>query len=235
MLLLPSLLWLPATGHIHEGQVFWQFCAQQCTMGVVMCMRVIAGKAKGRKLVAPRGYSVRPTSDKVKGAVFNVLAQYGPIDSFLDLFAGSGAMGIEAWSRGATRVVFVEKDRIAQRALRTNLETVGLSDATVLPVDWQVALRRLDNQSFAAIYADPPFYAGLYPLILTEIGKSRLLGARGILCLEHPQRLELDIGDEWELLKTKSYGDTAVTYLTPGALGTKGGDEDEQSGLSGEF
>lgn len=192
---------------------------------VVIAMRVIAGKAKGRKLIAPKGFSVRPTSDKVKGAVFNMLAQYGPLDSFLDLFAGSGAMGIEAWSRGATRVVFVEKDRGAQRALQNNLQAVGLTDATVLHVDWQAALRRLAGETFTVIYADPPFLAGLYPLILEAVWEHRALGPQGILCLEHPQRLELVYGDEWNLLKTRRYGETAVTFLVPSVSGPKGGEE----------
>lgn len=179
-----------------------------------MSMRVIAGKAKGRKLRAPAGDSVRPTSDKVKGAVFNVLAQYGPIDSFLDLFAGSGAMGIEAWSRGATRVVFVEKDRKAYQSLQSNLQTVGFGEAVTLPMDWQGALRRLVGEKFAVIYADPPYAAEFYPSILTSVRELGVLSPRGLLCLEHPKHLELQLGDDWSLLKTKHYGETAVTFLT---------------------
>ncbi len=180
-------------------------------------MRVIAGIAKGRKLVAPKGDRVRPTSDKVKGAVFNVLAQYGPFTSFLDLFAGSGAMGIEAWSRGIRRVAFVEKDRVAFRSLRTNLQAVGLEGARVLATDWQIALRQLAGETFDVIYADPPFFAGLYPLILKEVREHKVLSREGILCLEHPQRLQLDYGDGWSLLKAKRYGDTVVTFLSPSA------------------
>lgn len=179
-----------------------------------MCMRVIAGKAKGRKLKAPAGNDVRPTSDKVKGAVFSVLAHLGPLDSFLDLFAGSGAMGIEAWSRGAARVVFVEKDRKAYQALQGNLQTVGLGEAVTLPVDWQSALRHLAGETFAVIYADPPFAADLYPSILASIVERGVLSPQGLLCLEHPKRMQLLPGDDLNLLKTKHYGEIAVTFLT---------------------
>lgn len=184
---------------------------------MVMSMRVIAGKAKGRKLRAPAGDSVRPTSDKVKGAVFSVLAQYGPINSFLDLFAGSGAMGIEAWSRGATQVVFVEKDRKACQCLQGNLQTVGFAEAVLLPLDWQRALRQLAGTQFAVIFADPPYTAALYPSILTAVKEQTVLSSRGLLCLEHPKRMQLQLGDDWNLLKTKHYGETAVTYLTSSA------------------
>ncbi len=183
----------------------------------VMYMRVIAGKAKGRKLRAPAGSIVRPTSDKVKGAVFNVLAQLCPLDiSFLDLFAGSGAMGIEAWSRGATRVAFVEKDRRAYQTLRANLQTVGYVDALIFFSEWQSALRNLHGELFDVVYADPPFAAGLYPIILESIVEYGVLKSSGILCIEHPSRLQLSYENDWSLLKPKRYGDTAVTFLTPG-------------------
>lgn len=179
-----------------------------------MSMRVIAGKAKGRKLKAPKGDSVRPTSDKVKGAVFSMLAQYAPLETFLDLFAGSGAMGIEAWSRGVARVAFVEKDRKAFEALRSNLETVGLSDATAICADWQVGLRRLASETFNIIYVDPPFFADLYPAVLASIKDLAMLSHNGVLCLEHSQRQPLSYDDAWSLLKTRNYGETAVTFLT---------------------
>lgn len=179
-------------------------------------MRVIAGIAKGHKLKAPVGDIVRPTSDKVKGAVFSVLAQLGPLDTFLDLFAGSGAMGIEAWSRGATRVVFVEKDRRVYQSLQANLQTVGYAEPVTLLIDWQRALRYLRGESFDVIYADPPFAADLYPAILASIVEYGVLNPAGILCLEHPSRLQLLFDNDWGLLKTKRYGDVAVTFLTPG-------------------
>lgn len=181
---------------------------------MVMSMRVIAGKAKGRKLKAPKGDSVRPTSDKVKGAVFSMLAQYAPLGNFLDLFAGSGAMGIEAWSRGATGVVFVEKDRKAFEVLRSNLQTVGFSEAALICADWQVGLRRLAGEQFAFIYVDPPFFADLYPAVLASLRELEMLSHNGILCLEHSKRQLLSYDDSWSLLKTRHYGETAVTFLT---------------------
>lgn len=177
-------------------------------------MRVIAGKAKGHKLKAPAGQAVRPTSDKIKGAVFNVLAHAVPLDRFLDLFAGSGAIGIEAWSRGAEQVTFIEKDAKILQVLQANLNKVGYDQALVLHDDWQYALSKLSGQTYSVIYADPPFASDYYPLLMERIAASGLLAKRGILCLEHPSKMQLQPPAPWCLFKYKRYGATAVTFLS---------------------
>jgi 16S rRNA (guanine966-N2)-methyltransferase len=179
-----------------------------------MDMRVIAGKAKGRKLNMSDQLPVRPTSDKVKGGVFNMLASLVPDCSFLDLFAGSGAMGIEAWSRGAEQVVFVEKNRRVYSLLQKNLQTVGFCEANCMQTDFSTAALRLAGKKFDIIYADPPYWAELYPKIIETVRERQLLSADGVLALEHPKGKQLFTLDEcWKLLQQKVYGDTMITFL----------------------
>lgn len=178
-----------------------------------MRVRVIAGRAKGRKLKMQDSLPVRPTSDKVKGAVFNMLTAAVPGCRFLDLFAGSGAIGIEAWSRGAAQVVFVEKDRRVFGLLQQNLQLVGYADAGCLQADFATACARLAGQAFDVIYVDPPYRAGLYQPALQLLDEHQLLAKRGVLCLEHPKSEQLAPGLPWQLLQQKVYGDTMITLL----------------------
>ncbi len=176
-------------------------------------MRVIAGRAKGRKLKMRDDLPIRPTSDKVKGAVFNTLAPWLLDSSFLDLFAGSGAMGIEAWSRGASSVTFVEKNRRSFQLLRQNLQLVGFETAECLLSDFRQAAQRLEGRRFDLIYADPPYEAQLYAEILEVVVRHSLLSEDGRLCVEHPRTLSLELTPDWLEHATKTYGDTRVSYL----------------------
>ncbi len=176
-------------------------------------MRVIAGKAKGRKLKMRDELPVRPTSDKVKGAVFNILGGYVPDGAFLDLFAGSGSIGIEAWSRGAAKVVFAEKDRRVMRLLKDNLQMVGFLDAECINADFRQSLRSLQGRYFDVIFIDPPYQAGYYDTVLQEILSGRLATKDTVVCLEHPSTLELQVSAAWRIMQCKTYGDTALTFL----------------------
>lgn len=121
-------------------------------------MRVVAGAAKGRRLVAPAGDQVRPTADRVKEALFSSLQLVVPGASVLDLFAGSGGLGLEALSRGAARVTFVERDRRALDALRRNIATVDLPGTDVVAADAMQALEgELPGAPFDLVLADPPY------------------------------------------------------------------------------
>jgi 16S rRNA (guanine966-N2)-methyltransferase len=129
-------------------------------------MRVVAGVARGRRLVAPRGDTVRPTADRVREALFASLAPLLPEASVLDAFAGSGALGLEARSRGARHVTFIEQDRRALEALRLNVATVGLDGVEVVVGD---ALRRvregvLPGAPFDLVLLDPPYALAEEPL-----------------------------------------------------------------------
>ena len=168
-------------------------------------MRVVAGEFGGRKLVAPQGLTTRPTTDKVRQASFNSLASMGLLDGAVvaDLYAGSGAMGIEAVSRGAARCVFVERDRAALIALRTNIEALGVDDrCTVVTSDvmaWVPAMRGVD---LAVI--DPPYTFEAWPQLLS------LLQVHYVLC-ESARAVPAPPG--WETVRAKQYGRTAVTLL----------------------
>ncbi len=145
-----------------------------------MPIRVIAGSAKGRRLKMVPGDSTRPVMDRVKEALFNILGQGIVGSSFLDLFAGTGSVGIEALSRGAGRVVFIDRHPLAIRTVRENLEHTRLADrAEVLRADSLVYLRHPRPEPFEYIYVAPPQYKGLWEEVLLTLD-------------EHPAHLQPD-------------------------------------------
>jgi 16S rRNA (guanine966-N2)-methyltransferase len=134
---------------------------------------VIGGTAKGRKLKLVPGDSTRPIMDRVKEALFNILGTGIRGCSFLDLFAGTGSVGIEALSRGAERVLFVDNDRLAVRTVRENLEHTRLADrAEVLRTDAFVYLQRQNPEAFEYIYVAPPQYKGMWKKILLALDEN---------------------------------------------------------------
>ncbi len=182
-------------------------------------MRVIAGEAKGRRLVAPRGLATRPTADKVKGAIFNILESRFSLHGaeLLDLYAGSGSLGIEALSRGARHVTFVEKSEAALAALRKNLEHCRFaSRATVLRGAVLPTLRRLAQQGvrFHGAFADPPYRTPDLDALLSLLGESLLLAPEAWLVLEvaADRSLRARYG-ALQLLHTRRYGKTAVALF----------------------
>jgi len=166
-------------------------------------VRVIAGSARGRRLESPRGTSVRPTSDRVREAIFNSL---GSLDLLrgarvLDLFAGSGALGIEALSRGAAHVTFIDRDPGALDVVRTNLELTGLAErATVRRGD---ALGQVGGDVSAdLVLADPPYDFDEWSTLL-----ERLAGS--VVVIESDR--SIDVPPEWEVLRERRYGGTVVS------------------------
>jgi 16S rRNA (guanine966-N2)-methyltransferase len=168
-------------------------------------MRVISGIARGRKLVAPEGATTRPTPDRVREATFNALGSLGVVQeaAVLDLFAGSGAMGIEALSRGASRATFVDDDIAARRAIEANLDTCGLAEAAEVVAS--TAERFLagagQQRRWDLALLDPPYDYDGWPELLLE------LPAR-VAVLEAPRPVEPPFG--WEVLRSKRYGRTHV-------------------------
>ncbi|MCS6885296.1 MAG: 16S rRNA (guanine(966)-N(2))-methyltransferase RsmD [Acidobacteriota bacterium] len=157
-------------------------------------MRVIAGLYKGRKLRTLPGTQIRPTSDRLREAIFNVL--FGKVEgrSFLDVCAGSGAVGIEALSRGAAEVVMVEPAAIAVQVIRENLRKCQAEmKVKVLCMDALKALKLLIRKhlSYELIYFDPPYDAGLYLPVLRLIASNEILSEKGILMVEHRSRYGL--------------------------------------------
>lgn len=172
-------------------------------------MRIVAGTAGGRRLVVPDGSTTRPTTDRVREAVFNALFSLDAIDgaSFCDLFAGSGALGLEALSRGAAHCTFVERDRPAQRAVRTNIDTLGFADqATLVATD---ALRHLATASaYDVVLADPPYDFEHWTELLDIADATILVAERGNPIEPHPR---------WDLVREKRYGSTVVAILRSAA------------------
>lgn len=173
-------------------------------------MRVVAGSLRGRAIVAPEGQATRPTTDRVREALFNALASAGGIDGtrVLDLFAGSGALGIEALSRGASHCTFVERDRMAVEAIRRNVENLGLGDRTALVVG--DVLSRLPALPPAdLVLADPPYGFAEWTTLLD--GLRRLTSTTGLVVLESGDPVGEAPG--WETVREKRYGRTWVTFL----------------------
>jgi len=184
-------------------------------------MRVISGKAKGRKLKRVPGDSTRPIMDRVKENLFNILGDFVPDSRWLDLFAGTGQVGIEALSRGAQHVVFVDKVTAAVRTTRSNLRHTGLEQgATVVQQD---AFRFLENPAgapFDLIYVAPPQYMGLWLQVLAAVDKDplRLLDADGLVVVQiDPKEEEQSGGEAPELenlveLDRRRYGSTLLLF-----------------------
>jgi 16S rRNA (guanine966-N2)-methyltransferase len=177
-------------------------------------MRVVAGRYKGRRLTAPRGTATRPTQDKVREAVFNLL---GPIEGarVLDLYAGSGALGIEALSRGAASITFVESDTAALGAIRSNLELVGAEEVQVVRANVASFLAQAARrgQSWDLVFCDPPYrLAHRLGRDLGELLPPVLVPEARVVCessVRHPLELQLS------LLKQRRYGDTVIAVYTP--------------------
>jgi 16S rRNA (guanine966-N2)-methyltransferase len=184
------------------------------------CVRVIAGGLGGRKLVAPPGAATRPTADRVREALFSVLADIEGA-TVLDLFAGTGALGIEAMSRGAEHATFVEQARPALRALRQNLHTLALEEmTTVLPLAVERALKSApwELESFDLVFIDPPyalireghFVGTLGPAM--ERGLVTALRLGGHVIVEHGSAERAPEVSGITLEQTRVYGDTALSF-----------------------
>lgn len=150
-------------------------------------MRVIAGSARRRNLVCPSGNRTRPTTDRIKETLFNILQQEVPDCRFLDLFSGSGGIGIEALSRGAREAVFVERDREAVSCIKTNIKNTGFEDRSrVMAMDALQALRRLEQLGapFDLVFLDPPYERGFEEQVLPFLVSSHLVKGGSLMVLE---------------------------------------------------
>lgn len=182
-------------------------------------MRVISGTARRIPLKCMEGFNTRPTTDRIKETLFNMIAPYLYDCRFLDLFAGSGAIGIEALSRGAKEAVFVEADRRAMDCIRYNLEKTSLtSKAMTLHSDVVTALYRLEGEkSFDYIFMDPPYGKGLERKVLEYLKDSELLAPGGILIVEASLDETFEDVEKmgYILLKTKRYKTNQHVFLEP--------------------
>ena len=181
-------------------------------------MRIIAGIAKGMPLAVPRG-GTRPTSDRVREAIFSSIGERVVNADVLDLFAGTGALGLEAASRGSRAVTFVESARAALQSLRRNIETFRTRrdvacKLSVMRGDVFGQFRKLASarQKFSLIFADPP-YGETAQRLLSDENLVAILDAAGRLVLESAKRDKLEAGAGWSLVREATYGDTKVNFF----------------------
>ncbi|MFT4988336.1 MAG: 16S rRNA (guanine966-N2)-methyltransferase [Acidimicrobiales bacterium] len=176
------------------------------TAGHTGAVRIVAGSARGRRLVVPDGLTTRPTTDRVREATFNALFSLDAIEdaSFVDLFAGSGALGLEALSRGAAHATFVERDRGALAAVRKNIETLGFDEqATVVAVDSMRWIATAGHHD--VVVADPPYGFDEWDALLAT-------AKAGLIVAESNNPIE--IAEPWEIVRERTYGSTVVTIVS---------------------
>jgi 16S rRNA (guanine966-N2)-methyltransferase len=183
-------------------------------------MRVVAGSVRGRPLRAPAGRSTRPTSDRVRESIFNILASLGGLEGadVVDLYAGSGALGIEALSRGAASVTFVDADAPAVAVIGDNLRSLGLDgpSARVVRSDvrrWVVGAGAALLPSADVVLADPPYAFNGWAEVLADLARG---GFAGLAVLE--AGAEIDLPSDWNILRVRRYGTTVVHLLRPAVL-----------------
>jgi 16S rRNA (guanine(966)-N(2))-methyltransferase RsmD len=174
-------------------------------------VRIIAGTHRGSRISAPKGFDTRPTGDRVREAAFNLI---GPVDGarVLDLFAGSGAMGLEALSRGAESVTFVESDRAACRTIAENLERLRLTGARITCGDAVWALRQ-DSRTYDLVLVDPPY--GDWPSLEPKLAEQlpRVLAPDGLLVVETGARTEPTL--PLPLRTSRRYGSARLSLFEP--------------------
>jgi len=181
-------------------------------------MRIISGRFKGHVLKVPKGVEIRPTSEKVKKALFDILGAAISGASFLELFAGTGSVGLEAKSRGAARVFFVENNRICIKTIKENLAKLRLlrePDVVLLPMDVDEALALLHQKSdkFDFIFLDPPYAQKHLKNSLIKIAQYDILNPRSYVIAEYRKEQILPQGlAKLKLMFTKRYGDTALSF-----------------------
>ncbi|MBI1823775.1 MAG: 16S rRNA (guanine(966)-N(2))-methyltransferase RsmD [Nitrospirae bacterium] len=174
-------------------------------------IRISGGKKRGRHLFTLDDPDLRPTSGKVREALFNILGEKINGVQFLDLFAGSGLVGIEALSRGAAHCTFIEKDFRHFKLLQKNIERIQFqNDATLIEID---ALKFVKGPSqFDLVFVDPPYASKLLEKILPALGGSDMIEKGGMIIVEHFKKLTLDpIYGRFSLLKSYAYGDTFLS------------------------
>ena len=173
-------------------------------------MKVVSGKFNSRRLLENKYKHIRPTADKVRQAIFNKLQFFVQWKSVLDLFCGTGALGIEAISQGAEQVVFVDKDARSVSMTKSNLKSLNI-EAKVFKMDAKLFLERC-QEKFDLILLDPPYKSGLYEIVLKKIEKKGLLADDGIIVCEHAKEDAFDY-QGFSVFDEKRYGTIMVTYL----------------------
>ncbi|MCR3922940.1 MAG: 16S rRNA (guanine(966)-N(2))-methyltransferase RsmD [Firmicutes bacterium] len=185
----------------------------------VRAVRIIGGSARGRQLKTRKGTQTRPTADRIKESLFNIINERLEGASFLDLFAGNGGVGLEALSRGAQRCIFIEKSNQCVKIIKDNLALCGLeANGEVLQRDVLAAVGHLQTNldKFDIIFLDPPYHSPALMPVVTRIASAALLATEGVMIVEHHFRDNAWWQPEqWQLAREKKYGDTVMTFLVP--------------------
>ena len=180
-------------------------------------MRVIAGSAKKRVLTVPRGWTGRPTADRVKEALFSILGDRVMDSSFLDIFAGIGNVGIEALSRGAVKCVFIEQEPKAVQAIKKNLALTGFQDRCRIVKNKALeGINKLSarKEQFSIIFLDPPYGFGHEVMIIEKLAEEALLLPGGVVISESSKREEIPIViGGFVMTRQERYGDTMLSFF----------------------
>ena len=181
-----------------------------------MKLRITAGQFKGRYIETPKGDQTRPTSERLRQTVFDILGPSIEEAHFLDVFAGSGAMAIEAYSRGASHITLVEHNKLALNAIKKNLETLAIENATLLPYDAIQAIRRLKNIDIA--FFDPPYPKSAkefdyLSLLLQSLHKHNVINKKGQIFFEMPLNIDQFDFAPYAVVKSRVAGSTQLIEL----------------------
>lgn len=171
-------------------------------------MRVIAGSARRLRLVTPDGNDTRPTQDRIKETLFNMIQNQVPGSVFIDLFAGSGGIGIEALSRGASRAYFIENAQNAYKCILQNLKTTHFEEvATVLKQDVVLGLRNIHEQEADIIFIDPPYHGELYERTLSQLSQMSYVTENTMIIVESADDMDFGFVEQYglEVRREKSY------------------------------
>lgn len=179
-------------------------------------MRVIAGSARRLRLVTPEGNDTRPTQDRIKETLFNMIQNQVPGSVFVDLFAGSGGIGIEALSRGAVRAYFIENAQAAYKCILENLRTTHFEDkATVFKQDVVLGLRGIKEKEVDIIFIDPPYHAELYQRTIAQLSDMSYVTENTMIIVECSLDMDFSFADEYgfEVRREKNYKTNKHVFL----------------------
>jgi 16S rRNA (guanine(966)-N(2))-methyltransferase RsmD len=179
-------------------------------------MRITGGEARGRIIHCPPGKEIRPTSSKMRQALFNILGPRVTEANFLDIFAGTGLMGLEALSRGAAALTAIEQNKVMADSIEANARNFGYT-CRILPLDFKRAIPLLAGEQFDIVFADPPYKSGFANAIVREVADSNLLKEDGVLVVEHLRSHEIQVvTNELSLRQVRPYGQSAFSFFQKG-------------------
>ena len=187
-------------------------------------MRIISGEAKGRTLFAPSGVETRPTSDKIRGSLFNIIGSRVADARVLDLFGGTGALALEALSRGAESAAIADSSRAAQQVIDRNARSVMKEEfdfrVRILRSDYRSAIGALEGQLFDLVFLDPPYrMVEAYGEALSRLYAADMLAPGCLIVMERLKNAEVPLPEPFSVFDTRFYSDTAVDFVEIGATG----------------